>query len=502
VLSAGTLASRILGFVRDVILARLFGTTFVQDAFVVAFKIPNLFRDFVGEGATNAALVPVFSEYRAQKSREDFFAFLNVILALGLIVLSVLAVLGIAAAPGIIRLMAPGFTGDPEKLALTIRLTRIMFPYIIFIGLTAYVTGILFTFRSFAAPAFAPALLNIALIAAYFAVRHRPDPVYGFAVAVLAGGALQLAFLLPSLAKTGYRFRWPRSLGHPGAGKVVRLLGPRLVGGGVYQLTVLVDTFCASLTAWVGPGGISAIYFANRIIYLPMGLFGVSMASAILPSFSEFAQRGDMAAFRKMLVFSLENIFFIMAPMIVSLLVFSDPVIRVIFQRGEFGAYSTGITSRALLFYALGLFSFGGIKIMIAAFHSLWDTRTPVVTAAFTLALNAALNFALMTPLKVGGIALASSIAGTVNFLVLFSLLNKRLGGLNSGLRIFLFKTSLAAALAGCFQYWAWTRIDLPWEVVKLFAAGGAGLAVYLVLCCFLKVGPARKIWAWASKRK
>lgn len=500
-LTVGTLASRILGFARDVILAKLFGTTMVQDAFVVALKIPNLFRDFVGEGATNAALVPVIAEYKGLKNRDEFFHFLNVIFALGLIILSGLTLIGMGLTPWIVRLMAPGFVADPAKLALTIDLTRIMFPYLIFIGLTAYVIGVLFTYRSFAAPAFAPCLLNLALIGAYFLLRNHPDPIRGFAVAVVVGGVLQLLFLLPALRQTGYRFRWPRSWRHPGARKVGRLLGPRLVGGGVYQLTVFVDTFCASLTSWVGAGGISAIYFANRIIYLPMGLFGVSMASAVLPSFADFAQRREHTALQKMLVFSLENIFFVMCPLTGALLVLSEPVTRVIYERGEFDAYSTGITALALSFYALGLFSFGGVKILVAAFHSLQDTRTPVMIAAGVLVINLVLNFALMGPLKVGGIALASSIAGTVNFLLLYNRLSRRLGGIEPGLLKFFSKVTIITGLVSWGQYGLWTSWKFPFGVIKLFTVGGLGLVVYFVMCWLWKIGPARKIGALIKER-
>ncbi len=349
VLSVGTLSSRLLGFLRDVILAKLLGTGIRADAFFVALKIPNLFRDFVGEGATNSAVVPVFAEYLHKEKKESFWRFVSVVLTLALIVLSVITILGILLAPVIVRMIAPGFMADTSKLLLTIRLTRIMFPYLVFIGLTAYSMGILFTFRSFLVPAFSPCLLNISVIvSALIASRTMEEPVFGLAIGVLVGGVLQLAVQVKPLLKIGMKFKKPETLRHPGAIQIGKLLIPRMIGSGVYQLTVLIDTFCASLAMIVGQGGISAIYYSNRIIQLPMGIFSIALASAILPSLSRLAHKKDMEAIKKTIIFALENIFFVMAPTMVMLLLFSRPIIRILFQRGEFTAYSTGITSFAL----------------------------------------------------------------------------------------------------------------------------------------------------------
>jgi len=499
ILSAGTLASRILGFFRDVILARLLGTGFRADAFFVALKIPNLFRDLVGEGAVNAAVVPVLSEYHA-KEREAFWNFISVIFCLSLIILSGITILGIIGSPFIVRAIAPGFISEPSKLLLTIELTRFMFPYLIFIGITAYAIGILHTFRSFVVPAFAPCLLNISIIiSALIAGRYMEEPVYGLAIGVLIGGVLQLLAQIPPLLKSGVRFRPPKTLRHPGAKKIGKLLLPRLVGSGVYQLTVLVDTFCASLAAIVGAGGISAIYYANRIIQFPMGIFSVAMASALLPSLSDMAHKKDMESIKKTVVFSLENIFFVMCPTMVILMLLANPIIRVLFQRGEFGAYSTDITAGVLSFYAIGLFSFGGIKILVTAFHALQDTKTPVKAAALCLVINATLNFILMGPLKVGGIALASSIAGTIDFFILFWIMDRRLGGFNSGLLMFFAKVILASMCTGIFVYWGWQNLAGS-ELIKLIVIGIAGMFFYGFICVTLVVEQARKIWNWMTQ--
>lgn len=500
-LSAGTLVSRILGFVRDIILAKLLGTGIRADAFFVAMKIPNLFRDLVGEGAVNAAVVPVFSEYWQHKKKESFWRFANIVLVLALIILSAITLLGIMFAPLVVRIIAPGFMARPEKLLLTIQLTKIMFPYLIFIGLTAYCTGVLFTFRSFRVPAFSPCLLNIAIIvSALISSRTMEEPVFGLAVGVLVGGILQLAAQIKPLADVGMRFKWPKKLAHPGARKIGRLLIPRIIGGGVYQLTVLVDTFCASLAMVVGPGGISAVYYANRILQFPMGIFTIALASAVLPTLSGLAGKKDMEGIKKTLMFSLENIFFVMAPTTVMLVLFSTPVIRILFQRGEFSSYSTDITAFALAFYSLGLFSFGGIKILVTAFYALQDTKTPVKIAAICLGINAVLNFILMVPLKIGGIALASAIAGTIDFLMLFYVMDKRLGRFDSSLFIYFLKVTLAALVMGKFALFIWQHSTFVGEFIRLGFVGFGAMVIYGAACFVIRVEQARKIWEWMKK--
>ncbi|MCK5579973.1 MAG: murein biosynthesis integral membrane protein MurJ [Candidatus Omnitrophica bacterium] len=497
IISLGTLSSRVLGFVRDVILAKLFGTGFQADAFFVALKIPNLFRDMVGEGATNSAIVPVFSEYLVKKERAEFWRFVSIILTWALIVLSAITVLGVLLAPIIVRAIAPGFMADPGKLELTIRLTRILFPYLILIGLTANSIAVLYTFRAFTIPAFSPCLLNVAIIiSALIAPRCMAEPVYGLAFGVLAGGVLQLIVQLGPLKKAGLRLKRPKTLNHPGVSHVGKLLVPRLFGAGVYQLSVFIDTFCASLAFIVGAGGISAIYYANRIIQFPMGVFSFAIASAALPAFSDLATRKDIEQLKKTVMFSLENVFFVMFPTSVIIMLLATPMIRVLFERGEFGTYSTMITSVALFFYAIGLFSFGGIKILVAAFHALQDTKTPVKVAAGCLLINATLNFLLMiTPLKVGGIALASAIAATVDFLWLFALLKKRLGVENAGFGKFVERIFWATLVTAVGVYLAWEYVVMPYEFLKIAVVGLGGLIVYEIVCCFLKVPQAEKIW-------
>ncbi len=507
IISLGTLSSRILGFLRDIILAKLLGTGIRADAFFVALRIPNLFRDLVGEGATNAAVVPVFSEYLVKKEKEEVWQFVSVVFVLGFMILSLITVLGIILAPVIVRVIAPGFIVHPEKLLLTITLTKIMFPYLILIGLTAYSMAILYSFRLFLAPAFSPCLLNIAIIgSAWIASKNSHDPVYILAIGVLVGGILQLLLQLGPMSKTGIKFQIPKTLRHPGAKRIGQLLIPRLVGAGVYELNVLVDTFCASLATIVGAGGIAAIYYANRIIQFPLGVFSLALASAILPTMSGLASQNDIERFKRTLIFSLENIFFILFPASVMTMVLSHPIIRIFFERGEFNQYSTAITSLALFYYAIGLFSFGGVKILVTAFYALQDTKTPVITAAGCLTLNVVLNFILMYPLKVGGIALASSISATANFLFLFYLLNRRLQGLHDGVLVYIGKVLLATMIMSGTVVWAWDNLQFPWqgsyaEMIKVVMIGLVGFFIYAFLCYALKVEQTEKISQWVIEK-
>ncbi len=428
IVACGVLASRALGFARDVILARFLGTGFLAEAFFVAQRIPNLLRDMAGEGAANAAIVPVLSGYAHHKSKEEWQECINAVLAWGVIILGSITVIGICAAPWIVRAIAPGFAGQPGELQLTADLTRIMFPYLILIALTAFQAGILYSLNAFFAPSFGPCLLNLAMILSVWVACLFSWPLaYTISVGVLIGGVWQFGALWLSLRRRGVYWKMPISLDHEGARQIGRLLLPRLWGGAVYQLNVFVDTFCASLAVIVGAGGIAAIYYANRMIQFPLGVFGYALSSVALPSLSKFVQEGDMARFRSTLFFALRNLMLILIPTAVGMVIFSKRIIHIVFQRGAFDAYSTSVTAQVMFYAALGLPFFGASRILVSAFYALHDTKTPVKVATVCLIINAVLNGILMFPLKIGGIALASSIAGAVNCLLLWNGLRKRI---------------------------------------------------------------------------
>ncbi|MBF0619618.1 MAG: murein biosynthesis integral membrane protein MurJ [Candidatus Omnitrophica bacterium] len=493
-MSLGTLVSRILGFVRDVIFARFFGTAAGADAFVVAFRLPNLFRDIMGEGAANSSFVPVMTEYKEKKPQE-VAAFLNSIFAWAVMILCAITLFGILCAPWVVRLVAPGFADEPGKVGLTVHLTQIMFPYLIFIGLTALFSAIQFTYGSFAMPAFGPCLLNIVLIVTTLgAVYWMKEPVMGLAWGVILGGVLQCYFQWLPLKKHGVRFAWTSVLMHPGAKQVGRLILPRIFGSAVYQLNIFVDTICASLVWIVGPGGIAAIYYANRVVQFPMGIFGVALASAILPALSSRAVAEDNEGFKATVVFGLKNILFLLLPMVVFLVVLAEPLVRVVFQRGKFDAYSTSVTAAALVFFALGLLGYGVVKILVSAFHARQDTKTPVKVAVIALVVNAACNVAFMFPLKVAGIALASAVASVVNVVVLWVLLEKKIGGFGAQFRGFFSKLGLAGILQILLVFGLWQWLGGISEIVRLPMVILAGAVVYFAACYALGIEQARQV--------
>lgn len=501
ILSLGTFASRILGFIRDIIFAQMLGTAAMADAFFVAFRIPNMLRDLVGEGATNSALVPVLSEYKEKKDRQKVNEFLSVVVSWALLILGGLTILGIIFAPLIVRLIAPGFTVDEGKLQTTINLTRIMFPYLILIGLTAYSMGVLYTYGSFVIPAFSSCFLNVALIATtVIAGQHMDQAVYILAAGVLLGGVAQLAYQWIPLKNLGLHWQKPATLHHDGAVKMGKLLLPRVMGSVVYQSNIFVDTFCASLSAIVGAGGISAIYYSNRIIQFPLGIFGVALASASLPTLSGFAARNDMDGFRSTVLFSLKNILFLLLPSGVLTMVLATPIIRVLFERGVFDQYSTSITATALSYYAIGLASFGAVKIVVSAYHALQDTATPVKMAGVSLLLNLVLNFILMVPLKIGGIALASSISGILNIVLLFYYLHKRIGGLAPEILDFLWKMTVPLLVLMVTTLWGFNTLltGNPWG--QLIAASLVGIVCFLAAAWVFKIEQAVALWKMIAR--
>ncbi len=494
VIGFATVISRVLGFVRDIIIAKFFGTARYAEAFVVAFRIPNMLRDLIGEGAANAAFVPVLSEYMVKK-KEEFWELANVIMNLLLITLSVITIVGVLASPIIVRLIAPGFLGDPEKFAITVKLTRFMFPYILLIGVSAYTMGVLNSLKHFSTPAFGPCLLNIAIIVCAIIWG---ESVMGLASGVLIGGVLQLAIQIPVLYKKGFRFSFTKKLNHPAANQIGVLLLPRILGSCVYQVNLFINTILASLSGIVGSGGVAALYYANRIFQFPLAIFGIAIAQAALPTMSRDALEKEPDKLKHTLSFSLRVINFIIVPASIGLIVLSVPITKTLFERGRFDRYSTLITANALMFYSIGLFSYSGIKILVSCFYSLKDTLTPVKIAGASLLLNLVLNAVLIFPLKIGGLALAASISGIFNFLALFFILRKKIGFLD-GRRIFnSFLKVLAAGLAMAIViYICAFKINL-----NLFIVISIAIVSYIMAAFIFDVKEAKEFLSWALKKK
>ncbi|MBL7151503.1 MAG: murein biosynthesis integral membrane protein MurJ [Candidatus Omnitrophica bacterium] len=503
VISLGILCSRLLGFLRDIVIARLFGVYMYAEAFVVAFRIPNLLRDFVGEGASNAAFVPVFSEYKLQHTKEEFWELANVVLNLLLVILMVITVLGIISAPLIVRVIAPGFTASAEKLAITIRLTRIIFPYILLISLVAYCTGILNSLRHFAVPAFSPCLLNISIIIFTLIFRQGTK---GLALGVLIGGLLQLAVQIPVLYKKGFRLKLPRSYRQPAAKAIGRLMLPRLFSSCIYQLNNLVDSIFGSLAWIVGEGGVAILYFSYRVILFPLGIFSNALSQAMLPTLSTHALL-DRDKLRQALSWSLRATFFVILPASAALIVLADPIVSALFGGGKFDLYSVHFTARALLFYSIGLSAYGANRMLQSCFFALKDTRTPAKVAFLALILNVIFNSILIFPLKVSGVALATSISGIITFLILFSLLKKKIGDFQEKKILISFLRILAASIcmgAVCYFFSQRNMILAGSRLIKFYKLGAvmlAGLVSYAGFCFIFRVGELRELLSWLARR-
>ncbi len=494
--------SRVLGFFRDLVIAHAFGTGIAAEAFVVSFKIPNLLRDLVGEGAMNSAFVPVLTE-RREKEKDDFWRLVSTLFFVMALILLVLSVLGILFAPKIVQWMAPGFvdSADPDKFPLTVRLTRVISPYIFFIGLSALAMGVLNSIHEFTSSALGPILLNISMIAAgiFFEARYGP---MALVVGVLLGGVLQLGCQFPALCRRGFHWVKP-NFRDPSIRQIGRLLVPRAMGSAVYQINVFVDSILASFDKIVGPGGQSALYYSNRLFQLPLAIFGVSLAQVILPTFSTQIFKKDLEGFKQTFSLALRSLMWVALPASVGLVVLCRPIIRILFERGRFDATSTQITSDTLFFYGFGLLSCCFIKVLVNAFYAMQDTKTPVKTLAFAVALNVALSLIFMRIFKIAGLALASSISTTVNAALLYYFLRKKIGSLHGGKLLSSFFKIITASLAmGAIVRGYHVFLMEPareashWiQGLHLFASIAVGLLVYIALSFALGIEEVRKIF-------
>jgi len=489
-----TLVSRVLGFARDMVIALTFGAGGVTDAFVVAFRIPSMLRRLLGEGALSTAVVPVFTDYALKGPRADFVRMVRAVLAAGLLVLSVVTACGIAAAPLILRAMAPGFTGDPAQASLTILLTRVMFPYLLLVGLGALAMGLLNTHGRFFASALGPALLNVGIIATVLLLARRVDPpILALAIGVLVGGVAQLLAQVPSLRRAGLLF-WPSfELRHPALGRVARLLLPAVFGLAAVQVTVFVNTLLASL---LPAGSVSFLYYADRVMEFPLGIFGIALASASLPAMSRAAARGDRQGLGTTLTFALGLSFYVALPATVGLVVLRTPIVRVLFERGEFTAADTLATAQALVGYAVGLAAFSGARIAAQAFYALQEPAVAVKLGFLSVVVNVIAAVTLMGPLRHGGLALASSLGAWVNFAALAWVARARFGGLDlRQLGVSIGRTALASAALGAFcvgGLWLWPIA--PSRLVEAAWLGGAitGGALVFWLASALLGAPER----------
>ena len=412
-----------LGLVRDVVIASVFGAGASADTFFVAFRIPNFFRRLFGEGAFSHAFVPVLSEYRASKSEEEVRDLVGHVAGTLALVLLAVTVAGVAAAPVLVYVFASGFAADPGQAALTGSLLRLTFPYLLFISLTAFAGGILNTWGRFGIPAITPGLLNVALIAAAIGLAPRfEEPVTALGWGVLAAGAAQLAFQLPFLWRIRMLVRPRLRRAHEGVRRIVGLIVPAVLGVSVAQVNLLVDTQFAS---YLVTGSISWLYYSDRLMEFPLGVFGVALATVTLPSLAARHAEGDTRGFHATLDWALRLVLVIAVPAALGLGLLSVPMIATVFQYGEFGTHAVRMSALSLCAYASGLLAFVAVKVLASGFHSRQEMRTPVRIAVIAMAANVVLNFLLVGPLAHAGLALATSLAAWLNAALLLRSLRR-----------------------------------------------------------------------------
>ncbi len=481
----GTFLSRVLGFLRDMVIAHFFGAGIAADAFFVAFRIPNLWRRLVGEGSLTISFIPVYTEYLNQRSEEETREVTHIAFSIAGVILLILTALGVLFSPILVRIIAPGFIQIPEKFQLTVILNQIIFPYLFFMGLFALCMGILNSYRHFFAPAIAPIFLNISIIVSVFLFYSTFNiPVMTLALGVLAGGVIQFLFQIPFLWKRKISFRFNFNYRHPAIKRIGLLMIPGLIGTAVYQLNVFIDTIFAS---FLPSGSVSYLFFADRLMEFPLGIFGIAIGMASLPSLSGLATQGRMEEFRDTLSFTFRLVAFISIPAMVGLIALRTPIINLLFQRGLFDFPATEKTAFALLFYSVGLWAIAGSRTIVPAFYSLQDTWTPLKIALICLGANVVFNTILIFPLKHGGLALATSLSSTLNLILLFRKLGPILGGIDirknvkSLLRIFLCSLPMGLAAYVICSMGNWSTAGNVGEKVFLLLAGmGTGLGIYL----------------------
>ncbi len=512
IISLVTVASRILGYVRDQRITLLLGTTLTADSYFLAYRIPNIFRRLVAEGSMTASFIPVFTTYMREKSKEELWEFANRLFWTMALVVAVITVLGMVFSPIVVHTFTSS-SGKSVSWDEAVTLNRIIFPYLFFIALAALAMGILNCFHTFGLPAATPVLLNLSIIIfSVGAVWHYfKQPAVSLAVGVLVGGVLQFLVQVPSLVRKGMRFSFGISFTHPGIRNVARLMIPRFFGIGIGQINFFVDTYFV-LAKGMPQGSLAALSVADRVMELVLGGYAIAVATAILPMMSHQAAANDFESLKKTLSFSVRIVAFITIPAALGLMILREPIIRVLFQHGQFVAESTRLTARALLYYAVGLPALASVKLIVPAFYSTRDTKTPVIIASISLVLNIALNVIFLQfffkRVQNGGPALATALATFFDFFALFIIFRLRYGPLGTLeiLRSFS-KVSLCAGIMGvaCWfgNYYTTFTIHARFLVQLLvFAALIIGAtALYLALAWLFRCHEIEEVYGIATRR-
>ncbi|MDP1705288.1 MAG: murein biosynthesis integral membrane protein MurJ [Sulfurimicrobium sp.] len=485
-----TLISRILGFLRDAIIARAFGAGIATDAFFVAFKLPNLLRRLFAEGAFSQAFVPILAEYKTRRGHDATRDLVDHVATLLALILLGVSLIGILAAPVVIYISAPGFAATPEKFDLTVQLLRWIFPYIFFISLVSLAGGILNTYSRFSIPAFTPALLNLSFIGcALWLAPHMHPPVMALAVAVLLGGILQLGFQLPFLVKIGLLPRFRLNLKDEGVWRILKLMGPAVFGVSIAQISLLINTIFASFLA---TGSVTWLYYADRLMEFPTGMLGVALGTILLPSLAKHYSDDSPEKFSNLLDWGLRLTLMLALPAALALAILAVPLISTLFYYGKFSAHDLWMTREALVAYSIGLLGLIMVKVLAPGFYARQNIRTPVKIAIFTLFATQLMNLAFVWKLQHAGLALAIGLGACINAgLLYYQLRRHQIFQPQPGWAVFLLKLGVALAVMGVTLWYvmgpqaAWLTggildraLHLSWVVIVGAGAYFAALAL------------------------
>jgi putative peptidoglycan lipid II flippase len=509
-----TMISRITGFIRDSIGGANLGAGLANDAYLAAFRIPNLLRDLFAEGALSSAFVPTFTETTVKGGQEHAWRLVSVVVNFIIVVMLGLILAGEIWAPGLVRMIVPGFGDTPEKLSLTIQLTRILLPFLAFVSLAAVFMGVLNSSDKFSIPAFAPVMFNLTMIASGVMTMHMagvkdsPEKIaVWWAWGAMIGGILQMAIQVPMVLKLGFRWEWNFDWKNPGLRRILTLMGPAILGLSVMQINLFVNTIIAS---YLPEGSVTYLYYGNRLMQLPLGVFGVAIATALLPMSAKHLARGEKDEFVKTLSFGLRLLFVITVPAAVGIIVLSEPINRLLFEYGRFTPDAVKAVAYASLLYTTGLVAYAGVKVVVPTFYALNDPKTPLISAVLAVVVNIGLNLILMRPLGYKGLALATSVAAFVNFGFLMVMLRKKVGALdgrrimNSLLRVCLASAGMGWLVWSGSQGWlpaAGAHVPRGVMAFKVFALIGFGAFAYAAFGWFFQIPEQKRVWTLVKSK-
>jgi putative peptidoglycan lipid II flippase len=502
VVSIITMLSRVLGYIRDALSAAVFGVGIASDAFFVAYRIPNMLRNLLAEGALSSSFIPVFTDYLEKKEKKDVWMLAANVMSVLSVVLVFITLLGILFADPIVRVIAPGFVNQPEKFALTVTLTRYLFPFIFFVSIAALFLGILNSLKKFSIPAFAPVILNVSMIlCGYFLgplFGSTPEKqVYGWVVGSLLGSVLEILIQWIPTAAMGFRYKFFINLKEPGLRRIGKLMIPATIAQSVTQINLFVGTILASLLAG---GSVTYLYYGNRLMQLPFGVFGVAIAMVSFPYISSYAAKGDMKSLSDTIHSSLKQAFFIVIPASAGIIFLSQPINALLFHYGRFTYADTICTANASAMYSIGIFAFTGNKILTQVFYAVDKSSTAVKISVTAIILDIIFSIILMRPMKYMGLALATTIDGMVQFCLLYYFVSKYIGGLKTkDLVLYFLKIAFISVAMGLsclllynFMAGMWNReYHRLMNGILVFISILAGVGIYALLLPVFRIKEA-----------